>query len=671
MSIPSDFPKFSVPGHEKEMETLRELYWLHYPASGPKATLWDGWLVSPSLWPAIQTDNYAETMRAQWANMLSNRIIDSEGYVSIHQHPSIAHPLGWPFPFWHGGVGTYGWHFSFKDTPGPPWRPENLSTQEGWKLKSATDEGIDEYGWNLKLTEPNASATAPEHPIDPFNAPFLQLRWKAAGLGNAQPYVEWATKDNPHFSRDRRCYFDPIESTSVVYTVIPVYKHPMWKGDITQFRINFGNTQPGASVNVQAFFTQYDTRLATTGPLFVRGCATYFRWTHDTNFLRKNINHMRTALRFTMTEHQTLKYKCILNTWVGHDGRSGLKIGPDGKKEILYGRGIGDTYYDLLPSGHMDAYTTVLYYDAVKQMAEIEQGVREHPEWNVPIGVLAFDPDELLKHAADVKAKGNKIFWNKKTGRFVLNIDVDGKAHDYGFTFVNIEAIYYDFATPEHAEEIMKWICGERIVEGDTSQGADIYHWRFAPRATTKRNIEQYYWGWTSPESIPWGGQIQDGGAVLGFSYHDLMSRLNTRGPDDAWQRLKEITKWFDEVQAAGGYRKYYDGTREGTCQGSGTAGGLGLDMEFFESVLVPQIMLDGFLGFAPTEDGFKLNPRLPSDWPELKIDQIHLHNLILSIRVSGDTIEVTKEGPPDEPCIAHLPKGSRYKVVFTDILMN
>jgi hypothetical protein len=43
-SPPDDFPRFQVPGHEKEMETVRELFWLHYPGAGPKATLWDEWL---------------------------------------------------------------------------------------------------------------------------------------------------------------------------------------------------------------------------------------------------------------------------------------------------------------------------------------------------------------------------------------------------------------------------------------------------------------------------------------------------------------------------------------------------------------------------------------------------------------------------------------------------
>jgi len=53
---PDDFPRFQVPGHEKEMATLRDLFWLHYPGAGPKATLWDEWLPDASLWPAVSTD---------------------------------------------------------------------------------------------------------------------------------------------------------------------------------------------------------------------------------------------------------------------------------------------------------------------------------------------------------------------------------------------------------------------------------------------------------------------------------------------------------------------------------------------------------------------------------------------------------------------------------------
>ena len=72
----------------------------------------------------------------------------------------------------------------------------------------------------------------------------------------------------------------------------------------------------------------------------------------------------------------------------------------------------------------------------------------------------------LTRHAADVKAEGNRLFWNEATGRFVACVDADGKAHDYGFTFLNNEAVCYSFATPEHERSIMSWLDGRRAVAG-------------------------------------------------------------------------------------------------------------------------------------------------------------------------------------------------------------
>lgn len=665
MSIPKDFPSFGVPGHEKEMQSIREIFWHHNERNGPAATLWDQWMVAPSLWPALESTGFAANRRQAWDQTLSSRIIDREGYVSIHQHGSIAHPLGWPFPFWSQGTGGMGWHFSFKDTIGPGWRPDELSSQLGWKPDGAVDKGISEDGWNLELMPPNAAMIAPPVKIDAFNAPFLQLRWTSTGLAGGQPYVEWTTADKPEFGPDRRMYFEPAEGEKMRYEVIPVYKHPGWKGEIRRLKIGFGNNS-GAKATIQAFFTQYDTRHDIDGPCYVRGCVTYFEWARDLSFLRRNIGRMRTALHYTMSEFDTLNRKYIHNTWIGHDGRSGLAFDKDGKKQVLSGHGIGDNYWDLLPMGCKDAYATMLYYEALKCMARVESDIRAHPGWNVPLGASAFDPDMLLKHAAEVKTEANKLFWNTETQRFVCGVDADGKIHDYGFTFMNLEAIYYDFATPEHAKSIMSWINGDRTVAGDTSIGKDIYHWRFAPRSTTKRNVEFYFWAWSSPESIPWGGQVQDGGAVLGFSYHDIMARLATLGPDNAAARLKEIAKWWDEVRAAGGYRKYYDGSREGSMQGGGTAGGLGLDMEFIESVLVPQVLLDGFLGFKARSDGFSLDPRLPSDWPELTINRISFHDSTFTIRATKSVIDIANERHFGEPFIVRLPEG-KWKAAYTD----
>jgi hypothetical protein len=292
-------------------------------------------------------------------------------------------------------------------------------------------------------------------------------------------------------------------------------------------------------------------------------------------------------------------------------------------------------------------------------MAELERQIAEQHEWNIPGGQLKYDPDDLARLADAIKRSAGDLFWNDGTGRFVAAIDLDGAPRDYGYTFVNCEAIHYGFADDEQARSILAWLSGERTVAGDTSQSEDIYHWRFAPRASTRRNLDYYVWSWASPESIPWGGQVQDGGAVLGLSHHDLMARLKIRGPDNAWRRLQEILDWFGEVRAAGGYRAYYSTPERGTLQGGGTAGGLGLDHEFYESILVPQVMLYGFLGFRPDADGFALCPRLPSDWPRLAIDRVRFHDLSLTLTAARDAITIVGRGAARPGLGVALPPGT------------
>ncbi len=658
LGVPDDFPRFVVPGHEKAMNSLRELYWLHYRPAGPLATLWDEWMPNATLWPAVRTNDAMDLMRARWRQSFIARIMDPEGYIATHQHASIAHQLGWPFPYWALSPEGWGWHFSLQNVPAG-WHGTTERTQEGWTITGGEDAGIADAAWNVRLTAPHA-AVQPPPPIriGVLQAPFIQLRWRATGLGNAQPFIEWTTESSPGFSPERRMYFAPIESAGVVYTMVPVFRHPKWQGPVTGLRVNFGNEKAGGTVGIQALFTQYDTRHPINNSNFVRGCVKYFRWTRDIHFLRDQIQRMRLAMRYMMTEFKAVEEKCIVVPFVGHCGRSGLEIKADKTKTIRPGMGIGNHYWDILPGGHRDAIATLYYYDALNYMAAMEREIAAHPEWDIPGGPLRLDPTWLDRHAAEVKEHSGRLFWNPETKRFGLGIDVDGKSYDYGYTFMNLEAICFGLASPEQERDIMTWIAGDRVVAGDTSQGADIYHWRFGPRATTRRNVEWYGWYWSAPETVPWGGQVQDGGAVLGFSYHDMMARLKTRGADDAWSRLREVVRWFDEVQDAGGYREYYKGGERGSLQGGGTPGGLGLDAEFFESILVPQVVFEGFLGFQPTATGFRLMPRLPKAWPELAVDRIHLHGLVLTIRVAPSRITVSAEGDAVEPFRAEFPPG-------------
>jgi hypothetical protein len=657
--VPDDFPRFIVPGHEKEMDSLRRLFWLHYQPAGPLIPLWDEWMPMSTLWPAMGSGRDLESMRIRWATALASRGMSAEGYIHTHQHDGLAHAEGWPFPLWTQ-AGGIGWHFRGTGIGG---YDAKLVTTEGWRLARAKGGDIGPKGWEIELTEPRALAQTPAFSIQARVAPWLRLNWWAAGMEGANCYVEWTTTDQPEYSPERRAYFSPATgggqphaympmgggggklNTDVVETrtMIPVYRLPGWRGTITGLRIGFDNAGP-AKLVIKSFHTACDTRHNINNSNFIRGCHDYFLWSQDYTFLRDHIGRVRTAMRFIMREFDTRKRKCVYTTWPGHEGRSGVRY-VDGKKVVIPGEGIGSNYWDILPFGGEDALATIYYYDALLDLAELEEQISAHPEWCVATGADAFDPADLRRHAQEVRDYGVKRFWNDKTGRFGT-VDLDGNMHDYGFTFLNNEAVYYGFATPEQAKSIHAWMAGERIVEGDTAKGPDIYHWRFGPRCTTKRNIDYYFWGWSNPESIPFGAQVQDGGGVLGWSYHDLMARLMTAGPDDAARRLREISTWFDETQAAGGYRAYYSDPSRGTMQGGNVAGGLGLDKEFFESILVPQVMLYGFLGFKPTAEGCEIHPRLPADWRSLTITRIHLHNHVLDVTTRGKAIEVHDHTP-------------------------
>jgi len=658
-------PTFTVPGHQREMQLLGRLFALHH-SPRTSCTLWDAWLPMSVLWPAVGEEMSAEPLRQFYRQSFLSRPVSSDGYVNMLQHRGLAHPAGWPFPTWtqSGGVG---WHFTYHGNPygqqlGPP-----PAKPDGWQLEGGRGQGVDGVrGWRLTLDSPRAVLTSPEFQISPLISPFVIIKAYLSELPDtAEPYLEWTTTEELEFSATRRVAIprEPARTAGdLSLLAVPVYRHPEWKGTITRLLIGWDNPE-AVKLDVAAIHSGIDSRHPITGSLFVRGSCDYFNWTGDVEFLRANIERMRRAIDYSIREFDVREQGCVLVSWVGHDGRAGFAVGPDGQKRLFHGRGVGNNYWDLLPFGHQDCLATIYFYDALNGLAALEREIAQHPQWNVTLPPDQLSHQQLTSLASKIRETSTELFWNDETGRFVACIDADGVAHDYGFTFVNLEAIHYGLATEDQAKQILAWMDGERLVAGDTSQRSDIYHWRFGPRSTTRRNVDWYAWVWSNPEQIPWGGQVQDGGAVLGFSYFDLMARLRVLGPDNAWQRLSEMLEWFADVEQAGGYRKYYNSPERGTLQGGGTPGGLGIEHEFMESVLVPQVMLYGFLGMQPSADGFSLDPQLPSAWPSLGISRIHVHDHVLDVAVAqAGRITITSRRPGETPLRVTLP-GKRWSI--------
>ncbi len=687
-NVPADFPRFVFPGHDEEAQWLSRYYWYHFsnrPGNG-KTLFNKEYLTQSDLWAAGAMDNRrGKTIQAVHREDILGMRMDEEGYVFTHQHFSHAHEHGWPFPLWpqvpQGYPGwTAGWHFQ-EDGPNWMWiwpmlkgmqnpKMNGLAATQNWELVNCQSLGIIDNKWQLKSTGLSPAIITPATPpsllIDAYNSPFLQLRWTRSGEAPAHqlPYVEWQGEGETDFGEDRLVYFsmgqeDHEGTTGSKHCMIEMFRHPKWTGKIKRLRLSLAPGESDVTFNIDSFFTVYDTRHTINNPIFILSAWNYYRWTGDLDFLRTNLNRMREALRYQQTEMGGLQYNNIRNTWVGHDGRPAYDVDSEGKKTWHPGHGIGSNYWDLLPFGWDDFYATYQYYAATLVMADIEEAVRANPGWDLPLGAQAMEPQFLREHAVKVKENANRKFWNEKTGRFVACIDSNGNAHDYGFTFVNLDAIWYGIADDKHARAILDWLTGKRIIEGDTSTGEDIYHWRFGPRATTKRNIDWYGQGWTTPEGIPWGGQVQDGGAVLGFSFYDLWARLKVLGSDDAWNRLSEILAWEKEVWSEGGYREYYkDGKRGTTLQGGGTAGGIGIDHEFYESILIPSIVVYGFMGLEPGTDELAIRPSLPKDCPKMGISNLLYQGCRIDVVVSESQIELQLNDEASRTITIHLDAG-------------
>ncbi len=666
-SIPPDsFPKFTIPGFESEMSSLRDLFYLHYflPVS---ATFHCHWVTDSTLWPALEPIR-ANSIRNNRKVALATRRISDEGYISCHQHLGLAHSEGWPFPYWTQSSG-WGKHFAISEFWQTQWNISPTTTDSGWTKTGASTIKIDRTnGWELNLSTANAEIESPSIFVKNMVAPFIRLEWTASGLGDsAQPYLEWKTSSDNFFDPSRRVYFNPITSADgAIYTMIPLYLHSLWNADDTLrgLKINFGNNA-GANVKVRSIITSVDSRHNGNNMIFTEATKSFIDWTGSKNFISENINKIRLAVAYAIDEFKIYSNKCVFTPWIGHDGRSGIEYNPF--KTIYKGRGVGNGYWDLLPFGGKDCLATIYLYKALNDLAELEEQISENPDWKIPGSTNKFSPEELRNLAQELKNNSTQ-FWNNVTERFYTAIDINGKAYDYGLTFLSCEAIYYGYANEYQARKIVEWLDGKRVVAGDTSQTDDIYHWEFGPRATTLRNIDYYGYVWSNPENITFGGQVQDGGAVLGFTYHDLMARLKTFGADNAWNRLEKILDWFARVQKEGGYREYYYDSsvyERGTLQGGGTAGGLGMDHEFYESVLVPQIMIRGFLGINPKFDGFSINPKLPAAFPSLEINRIRVQDTIFSVLSTGTSTFVSYDGGNNPLKI--YPPYDRYEIKYFD----
>lgn len=256
--------------------------------------------------------------------------------------------------------------------------------------------------------------------------------------------------------------------------------------------------------------------------------------------------------------------------------------------------GASGNYWYNYRFGYSDAYNNIYFYDALNKLNKLySTSFCNDSEKSEKYAILANDVHE-----------GFEIFWDNEKQRYVGTIDVNDEKHDYGFTFLNIEAVYYGLADKEKAKAIYSWIDGERIIESDTSKGKDIYFHGFSPRVNTL--MADAYWWNSIDNSLRYDGNAdygmywQNGGASLLLSYYDIMARFKTFGPDNAMPIMKMMLTEYEKDKII--RNNLFDGSLN-TVASNG---------DFPESGVVPSVFVYGLMGISTDGISLSINPTFP-----------------------------------------------------------
>lgn len=167
----------------------------------------------------------------------------------------------------------------------------------------------------------------------------------------------------------------------------------------------------------------------------------------------------------------------------------------------------------------------------------------------------------------------------------------------------------------------------------------DIYsRWGWAPRTTTRKNNFNYLWLWAG-FTVPWGAQLEDGGADLYEVGFDVMARARYSTADDAFSKMEAVLQRYSlPDRLCGGPPLYLGEEPEDELQ----AGAVGVDIPFPESGLAPASFLYAFIGLQATPTRLSVRPRLPGaiDW--VSVTNVAYRGRTLGIKVDRQHVEVT-----------------------------
>ena len=659
-------------------------------------------------------------------DLVDNRVIDKYGYVwnGWHQLEDAEHPQsgtqfmqGWTFPHQGHNIEDPCYEWEFRDSD---W--ESAKDNLNWHswIVDSDDVTIDTtvpYSRGYLTADLSKSNKIKEIVFESenidytsFYMPFLEIDLRLTdatsfGIDSSLDdfYIEFKTKqtgDTWHRVYQKEYNTRPFMKIPAMFAqriYFPMYLNEYWlekTGDawlldgaknVTKLRIGFetkaDKTFTG-EININYVRPEFDTRRADNQAIYIGAVRNMFEFLGDKAMLKKYLPKVRSSISFYLKHLKGESGLLTVGELVGHEGY-----------RAQTGQGIGNGYWDIQITPAVNLYSNIYFYRALEATIYLEKTAKalgvtaENPTvllWDNTPYTYDYSVEALESLFSEVKANMEKDvedggFWNPETGRFVPGINPEPwedtnaeKYYDFGWTTYNLEALAAGIGTDAQVKSVLDWISGERIVDGEDATGEDIYTWEFAPVVNTVNNRDYLFWAYTP---LPYGDQLQNGGAVLYLEYYDLMSRLRAYGGDGVFDRFKLLQKWYDKVSAAGGegetfYYTYYE--QEGiVLEGWDGNGQIGIDTVFMESTIMATAMPDAFYGMK-AKDYYTLdfNPALPTKLNYMKMENVVFRGAKLDVTIGHDffRLDSVRGGEEGLKVLAKVkaPTGT-YKVYMND----
>lgn len=356
-------------------------------------------------------------------------------------------------------------------------------------------------------------------------------------------------------------------------------------------------------------------------PRFICAVFNDYLWSRDLLFLRQMRPRAEAVMTYMMETMQ---------------GRSGLLLCP-AVYTGLADTSLNTTYMDCYREGGSVTWIEAGYYTALQDMAALENVLGDRQKG---AGYAAV--------ARKLPARFHARLWNGNTGRYVGWRDSGGTLHDYGFTYLNLEALARGLGTASEADNIFQWLdngAASPTVMGGHRGSTDIYQCVVAPRSNTVPIPAADWDPWSvSPalrgSSMGYGALVEDGGAMLWVNFYDVMARLRWLDADSAWRKLTDML-----FRVQGDPLRFTESVTHPTnIYGEGYLEVGPADGP--ENGLAGTSPLYGFMGIQPKPDGLYASPNLPTSLLSLTGSRVCYGSAVCRIRVSRGRMIVDAARP-------------------------